>query len=122
MSDCRSRGLTPPALLGVAPSAIGMSYAALLRAAGDTRTVMIASVTSDHVLLIPLGRYLGGTPDSASASSTASPRPGRSSARCTPSSSCRATEGVSGYRHGPARSPRESRSTRPRHRARGTSP
>lgn len=106
--------MTPPALLGLAPPAIGMSHAVLLRAAGDTRTVTIASVTSDYVLLIPLGRYLGVHTDSASRAST---RPGRPPARCAPSSSCRATEGVSGYRHGPARSPRESRSTRPRHRA-----
>ncbi|MEU6709387.1 MATE family efflux transporter [Streptomyces wuyuanensis] len=55
----RAWAVTPVALLSMAPLAIGMSYAALLRAAGDTRTVMIASVTSDYVLLIPLGWYLG---------------------------------------------------------------
>ncbi|WP_168714767.1 hypothetical protein [Streptomyces sp. A0592] len=36
-----------------------MAYAALLRAAGDTRAVLVASVTSDYLLLIPLGRLLG---------------------------------------------------------------
>ncbi|MFJ6636538.1 MATE family efflux transporter [Streptomyces sp. NPDC091376] len=55
----RAWSVTPLALLSLAPFAIAMSYAALLRAAGDTRTVMIASVTSDYTLLIPLGWLLG---------------------------------------------------------------
>ncbi|WP_405845394.1 hypothetical protein [Streptomyces platensis] len=49
----------PAALLSMAPMALGMSYAALLRAAGDTRTVMTASVISDYTLLLPLGWLLG---------------------------------------------------------------
>ncbi|MFJ2595185.1 MATE family efflux transporter [Streptomyces erythrochromogenes] len=52
-------GATPLALLSMAPLAAAMSYAALLRAAGDTRAVLIASVTSDYLLLIPLGWLLG---------------------------------------------------------------
>ncbi|MEU8592389.1 MATE family efflux transporter [Streptomyces globisporus] len=55
----RAWGATPLALLSMAPLAVGMSYAALLRAAGDTRAVLIASVTSDYLLLIPLGWILG---------------------------------------------------------------
>ncbi|MFD4022213.1 MATE family efflux transporter [Streptomyces sp. NPDC058576] len=55
----RAWGTTPLALLSMAPLAVGMSYAALLRAAGDTRAVLIASMTSDYVLLIPLGWLLG---------------------------------------------------------------
>ncbi|MCP3817582.1 MATE family efflux transporter [Streptomyces sp. A3M-1-3] len=50
---------TPLALLSMAPLALAMSHAALLRAAGDTKTVMIASVTSDYTLLVPLGWLLG---------------------------------------------------------------
>ncbi|MGI5447644.1 MATE family efflux transporter [Streptomyces sp. CA-243310] len=50
---------TPLALLSMAPMVPAMSRGALLRAAGDTRALMIASVTSDYVLLIPLGWLLG---------------------------------------------------------------
>ncbi|WP_190344759.1 MATE family efflux transporter [Streptomyces venezuelae] len=55
----RAWGATPVALLSMAPLAAGMAYAALLRAAGDTRAVLVASVTSDYLLLIPLGWLLG---------------------------------------------------------------
>ncbi|MGR8007673.1 MATE family efflux transporter [Streptomyces hypolithicus] len=50
---------TPLALLSMAPMALAMSRGALLRAAGDTRALMIASVTSDYTLLIPLAWFLG---------------------------------------------------------------
>ncbi|MFI5640120.1 MATE family efflux transporter [Streptomyces goshikiensis] len=50
---------TPLALLSMAPLAAAMADAALLRAAGDTRAVLVASVTSDYLLLIPLGWLLG---------------------------------------------------------------
>ncbi|MEU1281591.1 MATE family efflux transporter [Streptomyces sp. NPDC005805] len=54
---------TPLALLSMAPMVLAMARGALLRAAGDTRSLMIASVTADYVLLIPcawlLGVYLG---------------------------------------------------------------
>ncbi|MEU6311518.1 MATE family efflux transporter [Streptomyces sp. NPDC047014] len=52
-------GATPLALLSMVPLAAAMSYAAPLRAAGDTRAVLVASVTSDYLLLIPLGWLLG---------------------------------------------------------------
>ncbi|MCT4357028.1 MATE family efflux transporter [Streptomyces sp. Je 1-79] len=55
----RAWGAAPLALLSMAPLAAAMSYAALLRAAGDTRAVLITSVTSDYLLLIPLGWLLG---------------------------------------------------------------
>ncbi|MEU7603591.1 hypothetical protein AB0B78_25600 [Streptomyces sp. NPDC040724] len=45
--------------MSLAPFVVAMSHAALLRAAGDTRAVMFASVTSDYLLLIPLGWLLG---------------------------------------------------------------
>ncbi len=50
---------TLPALLSLLPFAAAMGYAAVLRAAGDTRSVMIASVVSDYLLLVPLGWLLG---------------------------------------------------------------
>ncbi|MEV6394588.1 MATE family efflux transporter [Streptomyces sp. NPDC051907] len=50
---------TPVALLSMAPMVLAMSLGALLRAAGDTRSVMIASVASDYALLIPLAWLLG---------------------------------------------------------------
>lgn len=50
---------TPLALLSMVPMVLAMTRGSLLRAAGDTRSVMIASVTSDYVLLIPLGWLLG---------------------------------------------------------------
>ncbi|MBG0857019.1 MATE family efflux transporter [Streptomyces spinoverrucosus] len=50
---------TPLALLSMAPMVLAMTRGALLRAAGDTRSVMTASVTSDYTLLIPLGWLLG---------------------------------------------------------------
>ncbi|MEV7512161.1 MATE family efflux transporter [Streptomyces sp. NPDC091201] len=50
---------TPLALLSMAPMVLAMSRGALLRAAGDTRALMVASVISDYVLLIPLGWFLG---------------------------------------------------------------
>ncbi|MFE0425917.1 MATE family efflux transporter, partial [Streptomyces sp. NPDC058953] len=49
----------PLALLSMAPMVLAMPLGALLRAAGDTRSVMIASITSDYVLLIPFGWLLG---------------------------------------------------------------
>ncbi|MFI6284412.1 MATE family efflux transporter [Streptomyces sp. NPDC051018] len=49
----------PLALLSMAPMALAMPLGALLRAAGDTRSVMIASVTSDYLLLIPVAWILG---------------------------------------------------------------
>ncbi|MFD4246007.1 MATE family efflux transporter [Streptomyces sp. NPDC058525] len=55
----RAWAATPLALLSLAPFVVAMSHAALLRAAGDTRAVMFASVTSDYLLLIPLGWLLG---------------------------------------------------------------
>ncbi|MFG2097504.1 MATE family efflux transporter [Streptomyces sp. NPDC048612] len=55
----RAWAAVPPALLSMVPLAVGMSYAALLRAAGDTRTLMTASVLSDYTLLIPLSWLLG---------------------------------------------------------------
>ncbi|MEG3627832.1 MATE family efflux transporter [Streptomyces poriticola] len=50
---------TPLALLSMAPMVLAMSRGALLRAAGDSRSVMTASVTADYTLLIPLGWLLG---------------------------------------------------------------
>ncbi|MFJ3921821.1 MATE family efflux transporter [Streptomyces sp. NPDC090022] len=50
---------TLPALLSLVPFAVALGYAAVLRATGDTRSVMIASVVSDYLLLIPLGWFLG---------------------------------------------------------------
>ncbi|MGW4200262.1 MATE family efflux transporter [Streptomyces sp. NPDC004726] len=49
----------PLALLSMAPMVFAMPLGALLRATGDTRSVMIASVTSDYVLLIPVAWLLG---------------------------------------------------------------
>ncbi|MFG3661005.1 MATE family efflux transporter [Streptomyces sp. NPDC047706] len=50
---------TPLALLSMAPMVFAMTRGSLLRAAGDTRSVMTASITSDYTLLIPLGWLLG---------------------------------------------------------------
>ncbi|MET9693430.1 MATE family efflux transporter [Streptomyces sp. NPDC006514] len=55
----RAWAATPLALLSPAPLAVGMSHAALLRAAGDTRAVMFATVTSGYLLLILLGWLFG---------------------------------------------------------------
>ncbi|GII89276.1 MATE family efflux transporter [Sphaerisporangium siamense] len=49
----------PLALLSMAPMVLAMSHAALLRAAGDSRGVMIVSVACDYAVLIPLGWVLG---------------------------------------------------------------
>ncbi|MER6914404.1 MATE family efflux transporter [Streptomyces sp. NPDC000594] len=49
----------PLALLSMAPMVLAMSRGSLLRAAGDTRSVMVASITSDYVLLLPCGWLLG---------------------------------------------------------------
>ncbi|MFG2972293.1 MATE family efflux transporter [Streptomyces sp. NPDC048331] len=50
---------TPLALLSLVPFVPAMGYAAQLRAAGETRAVLFASVTSDYLLLVPLGWLLG---------------------------------------------------------------
>ncbi|MBX9362999.1 MATE family efflux transporter [Streptomyces sp. WAC04114] len=50
---------TPLALLSMAPMVLAMSRGSLLRAAGDSRSVMTASVTADYTTLIPLGWLLG---------------------------------------------------------------
>ncbi|GAB3108514.1 MATE family efflux transporter [Streptomyces calidiresistens] len=50
---------TPLALLGMVPLAWAMSRGSMLRAAGETRWIMVASVTGDYLLLIPLGWFLG---------------------------------------------------------------
>ncbi|WP_018657393.1 MATE family efflux transporter [Actinomadura flavalba] len=50
---------TPWALLSMLPMVVAMTYAALLRAAGNTRAVMIASIASDYLVLIPLAWLLG---------------------------------------------------------------
>ncbi|MGW3727475.1 MATE family efflux transporter [Streptomyces sp. NPDC000851] len=50
---------TPLALLSMAPMVLAMSRGSLLRAVGDTRSVMTASVTADYTMLIPLGWLLG---------------------------------------------------------------
>ncbi|MFH0515609.1 MATE family efflux transporter [Streptomyces sp. M41] len=50
---------TPLALLSMAPMVLAMSRGSLLRAAGDSRSVMTASVTADYTMLIPLGWLLG---------------------------------------------------------------
>lgn len=52
---------TLAALLGLIPMAFAFSLSGLLRAAGDSRWVMVASVGSDVVLLIPLAWMLGLT-------------------------------------------------------------
>lgn len=49
----------PFALLSMAPMVLAMSYSCLLRAMGDTRSVMIANVAGDYLVLIPLGWFLG---------------------------------------------------------------
>jgi multidrug resistance protein, MATE family len=54
-----ARNTLPLALLSMAPMVLAMPLGALLRAAGDTRSVMTASVTADYVLLIPVGWLLG---------------------------------------------------------------
>ena len=46
-------------LLGLIPMAVAFSLSGLLRAAGDSRWVMVASVGSDIVALIPLAWLLG---------------------------------------------------------------
>ncbi|WP_158566858.1 MATE family efflux transporter [Actinomadura craniellae] len=51
--------IAPLALLSLAPLLAGMAYAAVLRAAEDTRAIMIASVAGDYVALIPLAWLLG---------------------------------------------------------------
>ncbi|MEU6039802.1 MATE family efflux transporter [Actinomadura sp. NPDC047616] len=50
---------TPLAPLSMAPLLAALAYGAALRAAGDTRSVMIASVTGDYAALIPLAWMLG---------------------------------------------------------------
>ncbi|MER5931774.1 hypothetical protein [Streptomyces sp. NPDC002054] len=47
------------ALISLVPFVPAMAYAAQLRAAGETRAVLFASVTSDYLLLVPLGWLLG---------------------------------------------------------------
>ncbi|RFS81333.1 MATE family efflux transporter [Actinomadura spongiicola] len=50
---------TPLALFSLAPLLAALAYGAMLRAAGDTRSVMVASVTGDYAVLIPLAWLLG---------------------------------------------------------------
>ncbi|QFG26238.1 MATE family efflux transporter [Actinomadura sp. WMMB 499] len=49
----------PAAALSMVPLLPAMAYGAALRAAGDTRSVMIASVAADYTALIPLAWLLG---------------------------------------------------------------
>jgi multidrug resistance protein, MATE family len=45
---------TPLAVLGLTPLLFSMNLTGVLRAAGDTRTVMIASLAGDYLVLVPL--------------------------------------------------------------------
>jgi MATE family multidrug resistance protein len=51
----------PIALFSLLPMLAGMSYSAVLRAAGNTRPAMIASIVGDYVMLVPLSWLLGIT-------------------------------------------------------------
>ncbi len=55
----RAWSATPVALLSMVTLLAAMAYGAVLRAAGDTRSVMLASVTGDYAALIPLAWLLG---------------------------------------------------------------
>ncbi|GHH69105.1 MATE family efflux transporter [Streptosporangium violaceochromogenes] len=49
----------PPAVLSMAPMVPAMAYGCFLRAMGDTRSVMVANVVGDYLLLVPLAWFLG---------------------------------------------------------------
>ncbi|MFI6908353.1 MATE family efflux transporter [Nonomuraea sp. NPDC050394] len=51
--------VVPLALLSLAPMVPAMAFGSFLRAHGDTRSVMIANVAGDYLLLIPLSWLLG---------------------------------------------------------------
>ncbi|GAA4208702.1 hypothetical protein GCM10022252_74220 [Streptosporangium oxazolinicum] len=53
--------VVPLALLSLAPMVWAMAYGSFLRAHGDTRSVMIANVAGDYLVLIPLSWLLGLT-------------------------------------------------------------
>ncbi|MDF5752785.1 MATE family efflux transporter [Spongiactinospora sp. TRM90649] len=61
--DAHTAGLAwqavPLALVSMAPMVYAMAYGCFLRATGDTRSVMVANVTGDYLVLIPLGWFLG---------------------------------------------------------------
>ncbi|MFF4991307.1 MATE family efflux transporter [Streptosporangium saharense] len=48
----------PLAVLSLAPMVPAMSYGCLLRAMGDTRSVMIGNVAGDYLVLVPLAWFL----------------------------------------------------------------
>ncbi|MEU8205836.1 MATE family efflux transporter [Streptosporangium sp. NPDC049046] len=51
--------VVPLALFSMAPMVWAMAYGSFLRAYGDTRSVMVANVAGDYLLLIPLSWLLG---------------------------------------------------------------
>ncbi|GIH23599.1 MATE family efflux transporter [Acrocarpospora phusangensis] len=53
--------VVPIAVLSLAPMVPAMAYGSFLRAHGDTRSVMIASIAGDYLVLIPLAWLLGLT-------------------------------------------------------------
>ncbi|MFI0487516.1 MATE family efflux transporter [Actinomadura sp. 9N215] len=55
----RAWSAIPLALFSLAPLLAALAYGAALRAAGDTRSVMVASVLGDYAALIPLAWLLG---------------------------------------------------------------
>ncbi|TDB88667.1 MATE family efflux transporter [Actinomadura sp. KC216] len=55
----RAWSAIPLALFSLAPLLPALAYGAALRAAGDTRSVMVASVVGDYAALIPLAWLLG---------------------------------------------------------------